>query len=265
MTPITIISLLSWDSPTYLRNLLANLDAYPPGRSYYHLHILDQGSQPETLEILERFAAGKSYVSVEYLPENIGYGPGHNQSHRTMSRAGSFDYFLTINNDLVFGEPGWLDLLVEGMERAPGAAIGGPMCHKNRPGMLSPATREEMRAGDFLFVTGAVAMIRNAAIRRYGLFDEAYAPAYWEDADLAMRYRHFGFGQTYIDIPVLHGYLGAIDRVNVAKNGQLETRWGDFKTLNQELFARRWGLKADPLPTGEGDLRACFPKLYVPD
>lgn len=263
MPPVTIISLLSWDSPTYLRNLLANLDAYPPGRNC-HIHIVDQGSQPETVDLLKRYEAGRPYVSIEYLSENIGYGPGHNHSHRTMSQKGNFDYFLTVNNDLVFGEPDWLNVLVDGMEKAPWAGIGGPMCHKNRPGMLSPATREEMLAGDFLFVTGAVAMIRNSAIRRFGLFDEAYAPAYWEDADIAMRYRRFGVGQVYIDIPVFHGYLGAVDRVNVAKDGQLVNKWGDFRNRNQATFVRRWVEEKHLLPD-EADLRRCFDQLYIPD
>ncbi len=45
--PSALVSILSWESPVYLANLLENLDALAPsvdGRVSFHIHVLDQGS-----------------------------------------------------------------------------------------------------------------------------------------------------------------------------------------------------------------------------
>lgn len=262
MRPVSVISLLVWDSPRYLRNLLDNLDAYPPG-ALYHLRVLDQGSGPETIQMLRDYAQGKNHVSVEFLSGNLGYSAGHNRNYANLQKTIDFKYFVTINNDLAFGEPGWLRVLVDAMEAAPKAAIGGPICFKAYPDYISPATRAQKAAGDFLFVGGAVAIMRTEAVKRCGLFDEAFTPAYWEDTDMCMRYRQFGFDHIWIDIPVVHGYLGEAGRVNQEKYAELDARFGDFRTRNQLLFMERWGTKRGEYPK-EADLRQAFPGLYIP-
>lgn len=264
MRPVTIVSLLVWDSVRYLDNLLRNLEAYRPGENF-HLRILDQGSGPETLELLRAFDARHPWVSVEYLEANIGYSAGHNRNFEAMRQAGPFDYFVTINNDLIFGEPGWLDTLVKAMEADRSAAVGGPVCYVSEPGFIRPATRTEKQAGRFFFVNGSVAVIRAAAVRRFGLFDEIYTPAYWEDADMCMRYKQFGLRDIYIDIPMFHAYLGEVERVNRAKNTDLVAVHGDFRTRNMHLFYERWATveQRARFPT-EAGLRTGCPQLYVP-
>lgn len=264
MKPVSVVSLLVWDSVRYLDCLLRNLDAFPPGGPF-HLRILDQGSGPETRAILQDYQSRHSHVAVDYLDANIGYSAGHNRNYETVRRIGHFDYFVTINNDLVFGEPGWLDTLVQAMEAAPTAAIGGPTCYTSEPGMIRPASRAEKESGRYLFVSGAVSIIRTAAVRRLGLFDEVYTPAYWEDADMCMRYMHFGLGQKYIDIPMFHAYLGEADRVNQAKNAGLLEQFGDFRTRNMYQFHERWGTAANRAAFApEAELRTACPKLYLP-
>ena len=55
-----LVSILSWDSPAYLANLLANLDSVPPsldGRTSVHIHVLDQGSSEGTRDPILRFGS----------------------------------------------------------------------------------------------------------------------------------------------------------------------------------------------------------------
>lgn len=262
MTAVCLISLLVWDSPRYLDNLLANLEAFPPGGPF-HLRILDQGSGPATIRLLEEYVKGRTHVSVERLVNNIGYSAGHNRNYAEVSKMLDFGYFVTINNDLAFGEAGWLQTMVRAMEADPRAAVGGPVCYKAYPTHIAPATREQKAAGDFLFVNGSVAIIRAAAVRRFGLFDEVFTPAYWEDADMCLRYARFGMRHIWIDIPMIHGYLGEAGRVNQEKYQELDARFGDFRTRNQVLFVDRWGTNRDRYPA-EGDLRRSFPQLYIP-
>lgn len=263
MKPVSVVSLLVWDSPRYLANLLDNLDAFPAD-SPHHLRILDQGSGPETVEMLKNYAEGRNHVSVEFLSGNLGYSAGHNRNYDQLAKVLDFSYFVTINNDLLFAEPGWLATLVDAMEAAPNAAIGGPTCYKNYPSHIAPATREQKAAGDFLFVTGVVSIIRTSMVRRVGLFDEAFTPAYWEDADMCLRYRRFGFDHLWIDLPLVHGYLGEAGRVNQAKYAELNERFGDFRTRNQLLFIDRWNRRLAEYPKNETELGTAFPRLYIP-
>ncbi len=264
-----MISVLVWDSPRYTRNLLDNLAGVTPGRNF-HIRILDQGSGPETRDMIRAFLKGRPFASAEFLPANIGYGGGHNRVFDGLWRQGPFDYFVTVNNDLVFGEPGWLNTLVEAMEADPECGLGGPFCSRLEPKpdwpveafQIVPANAAQRRIGDFLFVTGAVAIMRVAAIRRLGLFDEVYAPAYWEDADLAARFAAYGWSQRFIDIQVAHGYLGHAERVNTAKLEELKARFGDFAIRNRDIYFDRWR-GGRPVPH-EADLRSAFPRLYMP-
>lgn len=262
--PKTLVSLLVWDSPLYTSNLFMNLAWAIPGNNY-HLRILDQGSQEDVKAMIRSFVRDNPNTSAELLSGNIGYGAGHNRNFAQIAGQLDFDYFVTVNSDVAFGEPGWLDMLVDAMEAAPDAAIGGPFAYQEKPGMITPATRAQRQAGDFWFVTGAVCIIRTAVVRQLGLFDEAYNPAYWEDADMAERYRHFGWRQIFIDIPVVHGYLGDAGRVANLKSDALEQKWGDFRKRNLRLFFHRWKLGRESLPNDPKDVAAAFPDLYIPE
>ncbi|WP_181702592.1 glycosyltransferase [Chthonobacter albigriseus] len=261
MRPRTVISILTWDSLHYTRNLLLNLTWAVPGRNM-SVMILDQGSGPDTVALLKEFVPGRAGFSARLRADNIGYGPGHNDNYRAALAAGPFDYFITVNSDALFGEAGWADRMVEAMEANPTAALGGPYAYRLDGQRYVQATREQAAAGDYLFITGAVAIMRASAVETAGLFDEAFEPAYWEDADMALRYERLGFSQIHIDIPVLHGYLGSAGRVNEAKNADLTRRWGDYKQRNLQLFSRRW-MGPDALGRSE-DPRGWGDRLYLP-
>ncbi|MFN3076092.1 MAG: glycosyltransferase [Alphaproteobacteria bacterium] len=252
MRPRSVISLLVWDSPLYTRNLLKNLDWAVPGNSM-HTIILDQGSEPETRDYLREYVPSRSNISAILLDENIGYGAGHNRNYQTARDQGEFDYFITINNDVVFGEQLWADRLVDMMEANPRAAIGGPFGYRRDGDYLTPSTKEDMKSGNFLFVTGAICIIRAAAVEQAGLFDEAYSPAYWEDYDMAMRYLHFGWEQIFIDISAVHGYFGNDEKVSRKKKEALLERHGNFEERNREIFNRRW-IGIPPLSERENPL-----------
>ncbi len=255
MAPTALISLLSWDSPRYLENLLGDLAAHPPG-SNYALIIVDQGSEPATRALIRAFAARRPQVSIRFLRNNIGYSAGHNLAYEIMRRKLAFDYFVTINNDVIFGRPGWLDTLVGAMEADHRLAVGGPFCDVVRPTAAAVGQ-------DFTYICGAVAIIRARVALRLGLFDAAFTPAYFEDTDMCRRYEAFGFRQRQIEIPVSHGYLEDADPVNVAKKEYLAASYGDFYLENKRRLYNRWWLSLPKL-SDESELPSVFPQLYVP-
>jgi GT2 family glycosyltransferase len=248
----TVISILVWDSPIYTRNLLLNLDWAVPGKDC-RIIILDQGSAEETRSFVRSYAAERPNVMALLLDRNIGYGAGHNLVYRSALEGGAFDYFITLNSDSLFPEPGWADEMVGAMDANPDAAIGGPLGYGIRDSYFVPSSKQQLASGDFLFITGAVAIIRAKAVREHGLFDEIYTPAYWEDADMVLRYRHYGWRQLFVDIPILHGYLGEKIKVNQQKREQLKAEFGEFQNRNMREFMTRYlgpqraALKSDPL------------------
>lgn len=260
MAPRIVISLLSWDSEIYTRNILLNFGVIDPGIGC-HIHITDQGSRTELRQMVADFVKNRPNASMTQLEENIGYGAGHNLAHKTLSERFEFDYFVTLNNDSLFGRHGWLKHMVEIMDKNLRLGLGGPLAMRRVPG---EEEREPPPASTqpFSFISGACVIIREQAIRRIGLFDEVYAPAYWEDTDLAFRYRRYGWGQKLMRTNFLHSYLGREATVSREKLPMLMEKHGDFFARNREIFLARW-MEGAPTPA-EPDLIRAFPGLYIP-
>jgi GT2 family glycosyltransferase len=267
MPPSVLISVLSWDSPRYLANLFDNLDGVTPsfeGRTRYHIRVLDQGSGPETTELIRAFMARGRNRSAELLRENIGFARGHNRVFDSFNRRGHFDFFLVLNQDVLFGRPTWLDRMVEGMadERI---AIAGPTVWRltaDGSGMETDPRPDLGRAAPYC-VHASIAIIRTSAIERFGLFDTAFTPAYFEDVDLGRRYIHAGLQLAWIDVPHVHAYLGAGEKLIRRKQGELAARFGPFRERNQRLIVERWLDAAPPAVTPE-TVRQLWPGVYQP-
>lgn len=110
-------------------------------------------------------------------------------------------------------------------------------------------------AGEFRFVrpveftSGAFLMVRRALWRMLGGFDEAYAPAYYEDADLCFRIRKAGFKVVYDpNILVNHLEWGSAVTAHAAT---------DMMRRNQALFLERHNdlLAKAPLPRDSKPVR----------
>lgn len=239
MSPVCVVSLLTWDAPDYVENLLRNLDAMPPGGNW-HLRITDQGSGERTRMAIDGFARTHSNVSVDFLDHNIGYPAGHNRAYHAVRNMGHFDYFCTINPDVVFCDPGWLDGLVHHMQSNPDLALCGPLAFRFAGNNQRWATPDEISSGTFDFIAGVITIIRCRAADQHGLFDPAFTPGYWEDADMCWRYRHGGWRIGVRDIRFADGYLGRDLSSVRSKQDQLFARFGHFERRNRALFDNRW-------------------------
>lgn len=266
--PSVLVSILSWDSPRYLANLFDNLDGFPPSLDAglrTHFHVLDQGSADDTRELVRAFARPGSNRSAEFLRRNVGFGRGHNRVFDTVYRKGRFDFFVVLNQDVVFGRPGWLDRLVEGMADET-VAIGGPVAWEvsNAPGaMLETCMRPDLHPERIFSIQGSVAIIRTTAVERFGLFDEAFAPAYFEDTDLCRRYAAAGYRMAWIGVEQAHGYLGAKEKLIRRKGDALQAEFGDFHKRNRALFRSRWMTGESPIVTPEA-VPELWPRVYRP-
>jgi GT2 family glycosyltransferase/glycosyltransferase involved in cell wall biosynthesis len=182
-------------------------------------------------------------------------------------------YLFFLNNDTIVKD-GWLDELVETFEQVPNVGIvGSKLLFEN--GSLQEAGGIIWRLGDgwnwgrdrdpaepafsFLrdadWVSGAALMIERAMFRELGGFDELYAPAYYEDTDLAFRVRAKGkrvVMQPASEIIHLEGISAGTDtsgpgmkRFQVINHAKFYQRWKDtliahrFNGQQPELEAER--------------------------
>ena len=107
---MVIISILVWDSPRYVENLLKSLFSdHAISRSPYEVYVVDQGSEQETKDVLARY---KEHIHLIELEKNIGFGEGHNLVYKKAQAGPAFDYFCVVNSDIKFTQDNWLDSMM---------------------------------------------------------------------------------------------------------------------------------------------------------
>lgn len=217
----------------------------------------DDGSMAE--EISRR----APWVRVIALDSNIGFGPANNLA---IEQAGG-EFIALLNPDIVVTE-GWLPSLLSALDdravfvAAPpllsaegrideagqvmfadggSDAIGGPQW---------PNDYEQMMfSRDVNYASAACWLMRRSVFLELGGFDPAYAPAYFEDPDLAFTARARGLvSRLVVDRPVVHAHAVASEsRVALAER-------------SRKVFQSKWAevLKSQPtrLKSGEDGSRA---------
>ena len=200
------------------------------------------------------------------------------------------EFLIFLNNDTQV-QPGWLDSLRDTFERQPQAGLvgsrliypdgrqqeaGGIVFRDGSAwncGQLDDPDRPEysyLREPDY--VSGAALAIRRDLFERLGGFDPRYAPAYYEDTDLAFRVRAAGQRVYYQPLSrVLH-----FEGVTAGRDGDAGAQTGmkRFQAINQHKFFERWrevlahhGVRGEDLERQKERQvrrRALVVDLYVP-
>jgi GT2 family glycosyltransferase len=173
----------------------------------------DEGSMAE--EISRR----APWVRVIALDSNIGFGPANNLA---IDQAAG-DFIALLNPDIVVTE-GWLSPLLSALDdRAVFVAAPPLLSAEGRVdeagqvmfadggsdaigGAQWPNDYEQMMfSRDVDYASAACWLMRRAVFLELGGFDPAYAPAYFEDPDLAFTARARGLvTRLVVDRPVVH-------------------------------------------------------------
>jgi GT2 family glycosyltransferase len=212
----------------------------------------DDGSTDATPKV---FASAGGCIRLIRHERNLGFLGNCNQ---TASFANGC-YIAFLNNDTLL-LPGWIDELVDALERVPRAGLAGSKL-LNADGTLQEAGGILWRDGsgwnfgrnddpalpacnylkDVDYVSGAALALPAALWRQLGGFDAEFAPAYCEDSDLAFRVRQTGLRTLYVPHSVLihhegksHGRdtEGGIKAYQVANQRKLLARWRDVLAEN---------------------------------
>ena len=192
------------------------------------------------------------------LPSNVGF-VGACNAGAVMARG---RHLLFLNNDTQV-TPGWLDALRACFDDVPDCGIAGarllyPDGRLQECGALVFADGNAWNCGRFEdpselrwlyrrecdYVSGAALMIPAALFREIGGFDARYAPAYYEDTDLAFAVRAAGRRVLVQPASTVIHYEGA------TAGSDLERGVKRHQVVNRERFAEKWGaaLRVQPEP-----------------
>jgi GT2 family glycosyltransferase/glycosyltransferase involved in cell wall biosynthesis len=214
------------------------------GETPFEVVIVDDGSPPGSLDALAAVAGARVVRS----DVNRGFVAACNLG----AACGRAPWLVFLNNDTVVTD-GWLDRLVETAESRPRAgAVGARLLFEDgrlqeAGGIVwSDASAHNVGRGEHPdappygyvravdYCSGACLLISARLFGELGGFDEAFAPAYYEDVDLAFRVRAAG-------LEVLYQPLATVFHSEGATAGRDPTRGAKrFQVTHRETLARRW-------------------------
>ncbi len=222
---------------------LASIAAHPPAAPM-EVIVADDASGDPALNRLRRVRGLKLLTT----PRNLGFIGACN--HASGFARGEFLLFL--NNDTLV-RTGWLDSLLALLRARPDAGAAGskllyPTGRLQEAGGIiwRDATGANYGRGDDPFLpvynyvrevdycSGASLMVRRALFAELGGFDPHYAPAYYEDADLAFRLRargHVTLYQPRSEVVHIEGASHGTDLRSGVKAHQ---------AMNRHRFLARW-------------------------
>lgn len=210
----------------------------------FEIIVMDDVSSDATPEIITKID-GVRYVRND---ENLGFLRNCNKA-AGLAKGG---YLVFLNNDTVV-LPGWLDALYDTFAQFPGVGLvgsklifpdgrlqeAGGIIWNDASGwnwgrLASPEHPRFNYVRDADYVSGASIMIERQLFEVLGRFDERYAPAYYEDTDLAFAVREKGYRVIYQPRSAVVHFEG------VSSGTDLSAGVKRYQVVNQAKFFDKW-------------------------
>lgn len=210
----------------------------------FEVIVVDDASTDGSLQVLHQIKG----LRVIAHGSNLGFVDSCN--HGAAAARGR--YLMFLNNDTQV-MPGWLDALLDSLERRTDAAIAGsqliyPDGRLQEAGAYLSSDGSAWNYGRFEsrqdprfrfcravdYVSGAALMIGGDTFSALGGFDTRYAPAYYEDADLCTAARNAGKQVLYVPHSRIVHFEG------ISAGTDLGAGMKRFQRRNQARFVEKW-------------------------
>lgn len=224
----------------------------------YEVILIDDASSRDDCSILSSING----VTVIRNEVNLGYLLSCNLA----ASESKGDYIVQLNNDTLVLE-GWLESLINTFEQHPEAGLVGSLLLavngqiSEAGGIIfndasgynygrgkSPYEKRFNYCREVDYCSGASIIIKRRIWESLGGYDETYAPAYYEDTDLAMRVRALGYKVIY------NPFSRVVHHEGISSGTSLESGVKKYQEINKAKFYKKWKKALDrkpPIPTGE--------------
>jgi GT2 family glycosyltransferase/glycosyltransferase involved in cell wall biosynthesis len=227
----------------YTMACLKSIADYLPKASF-EIIVMDDRSPDDSVSILQKI----KHLRVIVNPENLGFLRScNNGAHHARG-----EYLFFLNNDTQV-KPGWLDELLNTFSTYPNCGLtGSKLIYPD--GLLQEAggivwqdgsawnygSRQDPSQPQFNYarqadyISGAAIMVPAKLYQDLGGFDEIYAPAYYEDTDLAFRIRENGLQVIYQPLSEIVHFEGISSGTDTTQGVKA------YQVVNGEKFLQRW-------------------------
>ena len=240
---------------------LRSIAATPCGHDF-EVIVVDDLSTDETPDRL----AGIEGLQVLRNERNLGFVGSCNRG----AEAANGRFLVLLNNDTQVLE-GWLDELLGTFERQPDTGLAGarliyPDGRLQEAGGIvfddgsgwNYGRRDDADRPEYLFAreadycSGACVMLPAGLFRELGGFDARYAPAYYEDTDLAFRLRERGLKVRVQPASTVVHHEGVTSGTDTGRGIKR------YQDVNRDKFIERWRdeLRRQPAPIVDPENRA---------
>lgn len=241
--PIVSVVIPTYGNWSYTRRCLESLEVHLPSTPF-EVIVVDDASVDDSADRV----AGCAGVRLVRAPRNLGFVGACNLG----AEQARGDLVMFLNNDTEV-RPGWLDFLVEVIENHPDVGlVGSKLVYPDGTlqecgGIIwadgtgwnygrggSPAELRYQTLRDVDYCSGAALLVRGDLFTRVGGFDSRYAPAYYEDTDLAFAVRAAGYRTTVQPASVVVHHEGVSNGTDISSGVKRN------QEINRAVFAEKW-------------------------